>query len=232
MDRTKRVTRRRELRKTQKTIHRRELFVSDYIHIKYNDIYAEAVKFYDALDGQYPIKNDLKKTDEYRLWKINVKKASSSLNARTQAPRQIYSDNFELKIPLMVHPSVTPETTESVTATQTLETATATETLETVTAAETMETATATETLETVTAAETMETVTAAETLETFPVDATDPSLNLEISLEDMQEILEELRKDPYLSSIFSNVEEQFDFMDIEIPEYGQDLLEKELENW
>ena len=189
MDRTKRVTRRRELRKTQKTIHRRELFVSDYIHIKYNDIYAEAVKFYDALDGQYPIKNDLKKTDEYRLWKINVKKASSSLNAQihqtpiqpqagtsgsTQTPRQIYSDNFELKIPLMVHPSVTPKTTESVTATETLETATATGTTEPVTATETTEPVTATETTEFVTATETLETVTAAETLETFPVDATD----------------------------------------------------------
>ena len=222
MDRTKKVTRRRELRKTQKTINRRELFVSDYIHLKYNDIYAEAVKFYDVLDGHYPKKNDLKKTDEYRLWKINVKKASSSLNAQihqtpiqpqagtsgstqTQSPRQIYSDNFELKIPLMVHPSVTPETTESVTATETMESVTATETLET---------------------------VTATETLETFPVDATDPSLNQEISLEDMQKILEELREDPDLSSIFSIVEEQFDFMDIEIPEYGQDLLEKEFKNW
>ena len=285
MDRSERVTRRRELRKTQKTTNRRELFVADYIHHKYSDIYAEAVKFYDVLDGHYPIKNDLKKTGEYRLWKINVKKASSSLSTQihqtpiqpqagtsgstqAQPPWQIYSDNLELRIPLMGHPSVTPETLETVTATETLETVTATETLETVTATETfetvtatetletvtatetletvtatetletvtatetLETVTATETLETVTATETLETVTATETLETLAVDAIDPSLNQEISLEVMQEIIEELRADPDLSRIFSIVEEQFEFeqlgMDIEIPEYGQNLLE----NW
>ena len=69
-----RNARRRVLRKVREEAIRRGTFVADYVETKYNNIYAEAIQLYDLLDHIHPQKSDLKKAEEYRVWKSNVKK--------------------------------------------------------------------------------------------------------------------------------------------------------------
>ena len=63
---------------------------------------------------------------------------------------------------------------------------------------------------------------------------AFEPSLCEEIDPEVLEKIVNELRVDPDLQNIFTNIEQQVEFeqlgMDIDIPE--DNMLEKELENW
>ena len=60
------------------------------------------------------------------------------------------------------------------------------------------------------------------------------PSLCEEIDPEVLEKILNELRADPDLQNIFTDIEQQVEFeqlgMDIDIPE--DNMLERELENW
>ena len=99
MEGRQKVQRRRELRKTQRSITRRELLVADYVQYKYSDIYTEAVQFYNVLNDLYPTKNDLRKTDEYRVWKMNVRRSLSlsSLNIpqATQGEQPETSDSTQ-----------------------------------------------------------------------------------------------------------------------------------------
>ena len=88
MDLTRRNERRRVLRKAQSHTFRRGTFVADYVQNKYNNIYVEAMQFYDLLNNLYPGKTDLKKTEEYRVWKNNVTRDLSSYINLQQAPRQ------------------------------------------------------------------------------------------------------------------------------------------------
>ena len=87
MDLTRRNERRRVLRKAQSHTFRRGTFVADYVQNKYNNIYVEAMQFYDLLNNLYPGKTDLKKTEEYRVWKNNVTRDLSSYINLQQAPK-------------------------------------------------------------------------------------------------------------------------------------------------
>ena len=87
MDLTHRNERRRVLRKAQTHTFRRGTFVADYVQNKYNNVYVEAMPFYDLLNDLYPGKTDLKKTEEYRVWKNNVTRDLSSYFNLQQAPK-------------------------------------------------------------------------------------------------------------------------------------------------
>ena len=87
MDLTCRNERRRVLRKAQSYTSRRGTFVADYVQNKYNNIYVEAIQFHDLLNDLYPGKTDLKKTEEYRVWKNNVTRDLSPYINRQQAPK-------------------------------------------------------------------------------------------------------------------------------------------------
>ena len=260
MERRERVQRRRELRKTHRSITRRELLVADYVQYKYSDIYAEAVQFYNVLNDLYPTKNDLKKTYEYKAWKKNVRTAlnPSSLNIQTpihpQAtheeqpetsgstqslpPSSDRCEQTESQPPSPIHPEKRIYADNLQLRIPLIQyPSVTTETLETVT--DIQYPSVTTETLETVTdiqypsvTTETLETVTE----ETLAAGTIEPSLLQEISPDAIEKIIEELRAEPDLRDILSAVEEQLEFEqlanDIEIPEYEYDLLEKELENW
>ena len=58
-------------RLSKKLKHRQSLFVQEYVEEKYQSIHVEAVNFYNMLNGLYPKKNDLRKTNEFRRWKKN-----------------------------------------------------------------------------------------------------------------------------------------------------------------
>ena len=225
MSKPGKVQRRRELRRHSRNNARKSLFVSDYVYHKYYYIYSEAEEFYNAIDSQYPTKRDLKKTPEYLVWKKQVpnnkppqihpqidiipagEPQPSSLSQEplthgTGEPKsreqpsslnqeRVYTDNLQLRIPLISHKSKSA-------------TAVTTEIQETVT----------TEIQETVTT-EIQETV-MEETIEEGTIY---PSIHEEISSERMLEIIEELRLDPDLKDLFTDIEFEQLGMDIDIPE-------------
>ena len=63
----------RQWRVTERGRRRHNSFISDYIKVKFENIYHEALCFFNALNEMYPEKLDLRKTREYRNWKQSVK---------------------------------------------------------------------------------------------------------------------------------------------------------------
>ena len=61
-----------ELRRIQTSKTRQAVFIAEYIQFKYFHVYAEAASFYNALNTLYPTKYDLRKTTEYREWKMVI----------------------------------------------------------------------------------------------------------------------------------------------------------------
>ena len=51
---------------------REGMFVSDYVQTKYLHIYQEAAGAYNKLNGIYPSKPDLRRTEEFRHWKNSI----------------------------------------------------------------------------------------------------------------------------------------------------------------
>ena len=72
MAESEKVERRKEQRRLYRTHVRQVLLIVDYIQHKYFDIYVEAAQFYNGLNQQYSTKRDLRKTAEYRKWKMQV----------------------------------------------------------------------------------------------------------------------------------------------------------------
>ena len=108
--------------------------------------------------------------------------------------KHIYTDNFQLRIPLICHKSITPTNRCTVT----------------------------TETLQTVTE-------------EILEEDTLQPSLYEELAPELIEKIIEELRSEPDLHDIVTNIEQQIEFeelgMDIDI-DIEDNALDIELDQW
>ena len=108
--------------------------------------------------------------------------------------KQIYTDNLQLRIPLLPHAPKAPTKHPTVT----------------------------TETLQ----------IVSEETLEE---DTLEPSIYEELAPELLEKIIDELRSEPDLQDIFTNVEQQFEFeqlgMDIDIP-VEDNALEIEVDQW
>ena len=51
---------------------REGMFVSDYVQTKYLHVYQEAAEAYNNLNGIYPSKPDLRRTEEFRYWKNSI----------------------------------------------------------------------------------------------------------------------------------------------------------------
>ena len=72
MSESEKVERRKELRRVQRSKVRQVLLIAEYIQHKYHDIYAEAAQFYNQLNQKHATKYDLRKTPEFRRWKMQV----------------------------------------------------------------------------------------------------------------------------------------------------------------
>ena len=59
-----------ELRRQQRDQIRQALLVNDYIQLKHPEAYQEAANFYNHLNGIYPVKKDLRRTDEFKALKM------------------------------------------------------------------------------------------------------------------------------------------------------------------
>ena len=91
------------MRRAEAKRKRVERVVSGYISHKYPVIYAEALTFYDKLNGMYPKKNDLRKTHQYIAF-------VGECNAN-----KTVKDNLVLRIPLIEQPAATTTTTATTT---------------------------------------------------------------------------------------------------------------------
>ena len=70
-------TREQLVRANQQRIHlkalsRKATFISEYIQVKYSNMYNEAVYYFDRLNATHPTKSDLRKTKEFRTWRASM----------------------------------------------------------------------------------------------------------------------------------------------------------------
>ena len=239
MDQDERRVRKNQLRREQRAKMRQDSLSMEYIRLKYNSIYTEAIGYYNTLNKKYPEKFDLRKTEEVKALKPTIEKPTEQV-PRPQAPdfpnpptpirlrfgeRFIYKDTFQLKIPLMC--PFTPEktvTTETVTPEKTV-------TTETVTPEKTV-------TTETVTTEVIQEgtVYVPPEILPTLvddeiPEDTIYPSLFDELDPRLVQQIIDELQGDPDFKNIMTNIEQEINYedMDIDMDVLDDYTLEKEL---
>ena len=72
MDKNTRRLRKAYLRREQRNKIRQNLLISEYIQLKYFNIYLEAAEFYNDINRNHPTKHDLTKTYEFRKWKSTI----------------------------------------------------------------------------------------------------------------------------------------------------------------
>ena len=75
-----------EQRRANKSKSRQALFISEYIQAKYFDVYSEACSFFNDLNATYATKYDLRKTSEFRQWKMHIN--GEILKNRKRTPLQ------------------------------------------------------------------------------------------------------------------------------------------------
>ena len=76
------IIRAKYLRRVEKSKRRQAYFISDYLQVKYFQLYSEAARFYNALNTIYPTKNDLRKTVEFKNWKKAIKGKKQRSNSQ------------------------------------------------------------------------------------------------------------------------------------------------------
>ena len=64
--------RKNELRRERKNKTRQDSLISEYIRVKYANIYVEAAQFYNSINRKYATKHDLRRTQEFRVWKAGI----------------------------------------------------------------------------------------------------------------------------------------------------------------
>ena len=83
------------------------MFISEYVQIKYKDIYREAAILYNEINKKHPQKPDLRKTVEFRQWKNNMAVANGE--STTPIPRQKEYTYIRTKHRDIILDATTPE---------------------------------------------------------------------------------------------------------------------------
>ena len=115
MSQSEKVQRRKEQRRLNRSKVRQVLLVAEYIQYKYFDVYAEAAEFYNTLNNQYPNKYDLRRTEEYKEWKIQVTGQAGKAPRRSKPPlypniksipnqQSPYTGESQPESPIEIHP--------------------------------------------------------------------------------------------------------------------------------
>ena len=235
------ATRRKHLRKNRQNEKRQNSLITDYIRHKYHDVYAEALRFYTGLNDRYPNKTDLRKVDEYKLWKSGV---VPMLEQEPQPSRPVIPQNQEQESqpsrPVTPQPSSPdssePEESQShdINAYEdNLELRIPIHRYRTVKPVNSINTQTISIVTEEVIQESAQESAQEESITVQIPqVETLEPTLVEELSPDFVEEIINLLRKDPDLNNMFNNINEQLNFeeTDIDMAEYS--LLEQELENW
>ena len=214
---------------------RSAIFIKEYIHAKHQEIYEEAVAFYNHVNNLYPQKSDLRKTQEFKAMKLGM----TFVAKQRKNLRQVYLPIATTDEHIFTVISTTDSTTEQAetfpsTADSTTEQA---ETFPSTTEPKIMQLRIPLMSPHEIT---TTTTVLEENSLTTL-CDELQPTLDEEIPEEVYNEILAGLRQDPDLSKLMEEIEKDNDINEI-IEEFGQDIdidlpdiddrLERELENW
>ena len=204
---------------------REQRVITGYVQKKYPEVYKEAEKFYKFLNEKYPTKKDLRRTNEYEWIKTGIsgettkkyykRKGCPNVNKRTTTEE--HGDNMRLVIPLMTH-----TTTETSQPTSVNDEQPPVELVETVIGTNSFETSVndeqpPVELVETVIGTNSFETsvndeqppVELAETV--IGTNSFETSVNDEIPDSIINEIMANLRQDPYLEDFFSTMDIEFD---------------------
>ena len=102
MDANQVVLLKKEQRRQGRTKVRQALFVSDYIFYKHFDIYQQAAQLYNEINEIYPRKPDLRRTEEFRNWKMDVMGQPTRVRKRKSKIRQPYVFPTHANIPIAV----------------------------------------------------------------------------------------------------------------------------------
>ena len=84
---------------------REAIFVHEYVQTKYVHIYAEVAKLYNALNEAYPCKPDLRRTEEFRLWKngIAIERSFPAIPVPKQKRRRyVHAPHKNIPLPMYV----------------------------------------------------------------------------------------------------------------------------------
>ena len=93
------IQRRKEQRRQNRTKIRQALLVNDYIYPKYFNVYQEAAQFYNEVNHKYPTKYDLRRTDEFKAWKMAV--TGQAVRIRTKLPKP---SHLNIQMPNCINP--------------------------------------------------------------------------------------------------------------------------------
>ena len=224
---------------------RSAIFIKEYIHAKHQEIYEEAVAFYNHVNNLYPQKSDLRKTQEFKAMKLGM----TFVAKQRKNLRQVYLPIATTDEHIFTVISTTDSTTEQAetfpsTADSTTEQA---ETFPSTTDSTTEQAETFPSTADSTTEqAETFPSTTEPKIMQlriplmspheitttttvleenslTTLCDELQPTLDEEIPEEVYNEILAGLRQDPDLSKLMEEIEKDNDINEI-IEEFGQDI--------
>ena len=60
----------KQIRQINTSKKRQALFIAEYVQVKYFEIYQEAAELYNKINAMYPKKPDLRKSVEFKNWKL------------------------------------------------------------------------------------------------------------------------------------------------------------------
>ena len=90
----------KEKRRENRSKVRQALFVSEYVFYKQFEIYQEAAKLYNEINQLYSRKPDLRKTEEFRVWRNSITGKPSITVRKAAMKRQPYVFPAHSNIPV------------------------------------------------------------------------------------------------------------------------------------
>ena len=190
----KRFGKKKTAKKNRQDEKRKNTLIADYVQYKYANVYAEASQLYQRLNHRYPEKADLRKTEEYRVWRSGMSpQEPANCESQASSPSK-YQDSLQLKIPIRKYRTVKHSQTAT---TQTVSPASE-------------------ESTQTVSAVSEESAQESPATVETAHVEPQQPTLVDELPPDLVDQIVGELREDPDLKDIFDCIDGQDAFEDID----------------
>ena len=233
-------------RRERQSKARQAVFMTEYFYVKYSDIYKEAAQFYNQVNAQHPHKHDLRKCEAFKKWKAREQIGQQTVTNKQTRGRYHKLHYPDIPVEQQTEKAESPSSSEistespssSVSPENQSEQAESPDSTETPIRQKTMcleiplmKPSVVTETLSVVTQQEKPLQVAA----EGIPQEmmTIHPSLTEELPQDLVDRIIEELRSDPEMATVMTDIEEELEFehlgMELEIP--NVDRLEDELEN-
>ena len=114
MAESEKVRKRKQQRRENRTKVRQALFMIDYVRHKYYDIYSEAARVYNELNEKHPTKYDLRKAEDFKVWKMQVTAQAQSNRrncvkpshpqAQSNSRNCVKPSHPNIQSPIKIHP--------------------------------------------------------------------------------------------------------------------------------